>query len=227
VLAQQRYLAGTDAQRALDLVCCGAQDIAAVSVRARLRHGAHRRRAPRPRSSPPPKVFCGFSDITKLHAACARAGLVSFYGPMVAWDLARRGGFDEASLRAMLMEDGRGSRSSGRGEVLVRGRATGRLVGGCLSLVVARSHARGIDTRGALLVLEDEEGTGYRIDRMLTQLRRAESSTACAGSCSGIFRSASRRGRRLRAGGRAARSPGRPRGAVAWRFRSATPCSRT
>jgi muramoyltetrapeptide carboxypeptidase len=177
VLAQQRYLAGTDAQRALDLVSLWARkDIAAVFC-ARGGYGTARIvDALSPAFlSRHPKVFCGFSDITTLHAACARAGLVSFYGPMVAWDLARRGGFDEASLRAMLMEDGRGfTLKPAAAEPLVRGRATGRLVGGCLSLVVAAlGTPEEIDTRGALLVLEDEKEPCYRIDRMLTQLHRA------------------------------------------------------
>lgn len=200
VLAQQRYLAGTDAQRALDLVSLWARkDVAAVFCArggygtARIVHAlspAFLRRHP--------KVFCGFSDITTLHAACARAGLVSFYGPMVAWDLAHGAarpprskrkaiqlasatgvsttrGFDEASLRAMLMEDGKAfTLRPAAAEALVRGRATGRLVGGCLSLVVsALGTPEECDTRGALLVLEDEKEPCYRIDRMLTQLRRA------------------------------------------------------
>ena len=200
VLGREGYLAGTDRERALDLVSLWARkDVAAVFC-ARGGYGTARivdaltpaflRRHP--------KVFCGFSDITTLHAACARAGLVSFYGPMVAWDLAhgatrpprsrakavalatataisRTGGFDEASLRAMLMESGKGQVvGSPAVEPIVRGRATGRLVGGCLSMLVATlGTPEEIDTAGAILVLEDEMESPYRIDRMLTHLRRA------------------------------------------------------
>ena len=200
VLGREGYLAGTDRERALDLVSLWARkDVAAVFC-ARGGYGTARivdaltpaflRRHP--------KVFCGFSDITTLHAACARAGLVSFYGPMVAWDLAhgaarpprsrskavalatatsisKSGGFDEASLRAMLMESGKGQVIGGPAvEALVRGRATGRLAGGCLSMLVATlGTPEEIDTGGAILVLEDEKEPPYRIDRMLTHLRRA------------------------------------------------------
>ncbi len=200
VLSQEKYLAGPDDRRALDLVSLWARrDVAAVFC-ARGGYGAARivdaltpaflKRHP--------KVFCGFSDITTLHAACARAGLVSFYGPMVAWDLAhgatrpprskraavrlatatgvsRSGGFDEASFRAMLM-DGVSDFviAPAAAEPLVRGRATGRLLGGCLSLLVATlGTPEELDTRGSILVLEDEKEPPYRIDRMLTQLRRA------------------------------------------------------
>ena len=45
-----------------------------------------------------PKVFVGYSDHTALHVWLAReAGLVTFYGPMVAADFARAEGFDRAS----------------------------------------------------------------------------------------------------------------------------------
>jgi len=199
VLDRERYLAGDDRSRALDLVSLWARkDVAAVWC-ARGGFGTARivdalspaflRKHPKP--------FIGFSDITTLHAACARAGLVSFHGPMVAWDLAhgaakkprtrkealklatsgevtKSGGFDEASLRATLFGDGRQVISSKAVEPLARGRATGRLVGGCLSLLVATlGTPEEVDTDGALLLLEDEMEPPYRIDRMLTQLARA------------------------------------------------------
>ena len=199
VLDRERYFAGNDRARALDLVSLWARrDIAAVWC-ARGGFGTARivdaltpaflRKHP--------KMFLGFSDITTLHAACARAGLVSFHAPMVAWDLAhgaakkartraearktsmtgkvpKSGGFDEASLKATLFGDGRQVITSKGVETLVRGRATGRLVGGCLTLLVATlGTPEEVDTDGALLVLEDEMEAPYRIDRMLTQLRRA------------------------------------------------------
>jgi len=214
VLARERYFAGNDTRRALDLVSLWARkDVAAVFC-ARGGYGTARivdvltpaflRRHP--------KIFCGFSDITTLHAACARAGLVSFYGPMVAWDLAhgpaarprsraaavrlasataisRSGGFDEACFRAVLMEAEAGVViGSAAAEPLVRGRATGRLAGGCLSLLVATlGTPEEVDTRGTILVLEDEKEPPYRIDRMLTQLRRAGKFRGVRGIALGDF----------------------------------------
>ena len=200
VLSHERIFAGPDSTRALDLVSLWARrDVAAVfcarggygtaRIVDALSHAFLRKH---------PKIFCGFSDITTLHAACARAGLVSFHGPMVAWDLAhgaaraprsrsaalklmsatrisRSGGFDEASFRAMLMDGSAGyALAPAAVEPLVRGRATGRLLGGCLSLLVATiGTPEELDTRGSILVLEDENEPPYRVDRMLTQLRRA------------------------------------------------------
>jgi len=214
VLAQDRYLAGDDARRALDLVALWARDDVAAVFCARGGYGTARIvDALTPAFlERHPKVFCGFSDITTLHAACARAGLVSFYGPMVAWDLAhgparpprsraaavklasatgtsRSGGFDEACFRAVLMDAQAGVViGSAAAEPLVKGRATGKLAGGCLSLLVATlGTPEEIDTRGSILVLEDEKEPPYRIDRMLTQLRRAGKFRGVKGIALGDF----------------------------------------
>jgi muramoyltetrapeptide carboxypeptidase len=73
-------------------------------------------------------------------------------------------------------------------ETLVRGRATGRLVGGCLSVLVATlGTPEEVDTRGALLVIEDEMEAPYRIDRMLTQLARAGKLAGVRGVILGDF----------------------------------------
>jgi muramoyltetrapeptide carboxypeptidase len=213
VLDRERYFAGDDRSRALDLVTLGARkDVAAVWC-ARGGFGTARitdalspaflRKHPKP--------FIGFSDITTLHAACARAGLVSFHGPMVAWDLAHgasprartkaqalklattgrvttSGGFDEASLRASLFGDGLQVVTSKAVEPLVRGRATGRLVGGCLSVLVATlGTPEEVDTGGALLLIEDEMEAPYRIDRMLTHLTRAGKLAGVKGIVLGDF----------------------------------------
>jgi muramoyltetrapeptide carboxypeptidase len=200
VLSQTRYLAGDDRTRALDLVSLWANPSVKAVFCARGGYGSARIVDVLTPAflAKHPKIFCGFSDITTLHEACARARLVSFYGPMAAWDLAhgahrapktragaRRliagarvttsGGFDEASLRAMLFGASKGYRMApAGGEALVKGRATGRLLGGCLSLLAASLGTPGqLDTRGAILLLEDEMEPPYRMDRMLTQLRRA------------------------------------------------------
>jgi muramoyltetrapeptide carboxypeptidase len=178
VLQKRGYLAGDDGRRAADLLSLWAhRDVRGVFC-ARGGYGTARiagaltpafvRRHP--------KVFCGFSDITTLHLACARAGLVSFHGPMVAYDLAgQNGGYDEASLRAMLFEGEAPYRFAPRGaRTIVGGRARGRLVGGCLSLLVAAiGTPEQLDARGAILLIEDEAEPPYRIDRMLTQLLRS------------------------------------------------------
>src|SRR6185369_11713570 len=59
-------------------------------------------------------------------------------------------------------------------EALAPGTAEGRLVGGCLSSLVALlGTPYAIETDGAVLFLEDVAVRPYRIDRMLTHLRLA------------------------------------------------------
>ena len=124
-----------------------------------------------------PKMFIGCSDVTSLLTyLCDAAGIVTFHGPMLAGDLARPGGVDEASWTAAL--------SSGRGfnrefpaeevQPLNAGKADGVLYGGCLSLLVASlGTPYEIRTEGTILFIEDRAERPYRIDRMLMQLKLA------------------------------------------------------
>lgn len=118
----------------------------------------------------------GFSDVTALHLAIrARAGVASVHGPHVQWDDARTGPASAAALRAVLF----GARgvpvpAPATAAVLVPGRAEGPLVGGNLSLLAATAGTPDQpDLHGCLLLVEEVGERPYRIDRMLTQLRRA------------------------------------------------------
>ena len=95
--------------------------------------------------------------------------------------------------------------------------ATGRLVGGSLTLVAASiGTSWEIDTRGAILLLEDRGERPYRIDRMLQQLRGAGKLARLAGVGLGDFSSCVDErypelgaGAAGRGGDRAARHPAR------------------
>lgn len=127
-----------------------------------------------------PKVFVGYSDHTSLHNWLAReAGLVTFYGPMVASDFARAEGFDAASWRRAMEGDAGWSLTASDGlRVLRAGVAEGTLAGGCLSL-----YAEALGTPYAalpasadapgILFLEDVGVKPYQWDRMLLHLRYA------------------------------------------------------
>jgi muramoyltetrapeptide carboxypeptidase len=70
----------------------------------------------------------------------------------------------------------------------VPGRASGRLVGGNLSLVAALCGTPWqLRTAGALLFLEEVGESAYRIDRSLVQLRQAGLLQAAAGFVLGSF----------------------------------------
>jgi muramoyltetrapeptide carboxypeptidase len=147
------------------------------------------------------KIHCGFSDLTVLSSWLLKAGVPSFHGPMVAADLAR--GLDplSASFFPSMLEGGGPKRIFFEGEegkggatgssVLAPGAATGRLVGGCLSLLAASVGTPWeFDYSGALLFFEDIAEEAYRIDRMLGTLidsgRFAKLSGILIGSLSAV-----------------------------------------
>jgi muramoyltetrapeptide carboxypeptidase len=127
-----------------------------------------------------PKVFIGYSDLTALHLYLYRRfGWVTFHGPMAAKDLA--GGethYDRAGLLAAITQTTPlGEIACATTEMLHRGsggRVSGRLLGGCLSLIAALMGTPDeLDTRGAILFLEDTATKPFALDRMLRQLRLA------------------------------------------------------
>ncbi len=129
-----------------------------------------------------PKVFIGFSDITMLNLAfLKKCGLVSFNGPMAASTFA-----DSAPSRFSIFSF---LRTVGRAEpagsiwtdhndrdyrIIRPGTATGRLVGGNLSLLAASVGTPfAVQTRNAIVFIEEVDEKPYRVDRMLTQLLSA------------------------------------------------------
>lgn len=137
-----------------------------------------------------PKIFLGFSDATFLLNAFVRcAGMVCFHGPMAAMDFAR--GLSRRSLdhlAGLLSGETRGFDLEAR-ETIRPGSATGQLIGGCLSVVVAMlATPWQPDFDGRILFLEDTGEKAYRIDRMLTQLRQAGVFDRVAGIVFGAIR---------------------------------------
>jgi muramoyltetrapeptide carboxypeptidase len=120
------------------------------------------------------KIINGSSDITAVLSFLDRSGVVGFHGPMVATAI-RQG--ETGYNRALLLELLRGEQVRFPLEetsVLRPGVAEGRLIGGCLSLVVSTlGTSYEIDTTDSILVLEDLDTKPYQIDRMLTQLTQA------------------------------------------------------
>jgi len=124
-----------------------------------------------------PKIHMGGSDLTTLFAWLhARAGLAAFHGPMVAADFARAEPDPEtdASWEPVLRGESPIAYAVGPDQVLSPGSAEGPLVGGCLSLLVAlEGTPEALDTRGRIVFWEDVGEEVYRLDRMLTQWKRA------------------------------------------------------
>jgi len=127
-----------------------------------------------------PKAFVGYSDHTSLHIWMAReAGLVTFYGPMVAADWSRMDGVDLASWGHAL--SGAVGWSVGVGDglrVLRAGAAEGTLAGGCISIFAEAlgtpyAMPKATKEEPRILFLEDIGTKPYQWDRMLLHLRYA------------------------------------------------------
>ena len=119
-----------------------------------------------------PKIHLGGSDVTALFAyIAAHAPLVTFYGPLVAIHL---GGGDLLDWEDVLSGAPPSPHQVAPDDVLRPGRAGGRIVGGCLSLLASLCGTpEAVQAAGCVLFWEDVGEEIYRLDRMLTQLERS------------------------------------------------------
>lgn len=127
-----------------------------------------------------PKAFVGYSDHTSLHTwFWNECGMQTFYAPMVAADWSKIDGVDAPSWRAAIENDhatGVWTLDETDGMKILRsGAASGRLLGGCLSIL-----CEGLGTPWAMkieepsvLFLEDIGTKPYKWDRLLQHLKLA------------------------------------------------------
>jgi muramoyltetrapeptide carboxypeptidase len=180
------YLAGSDAARAADVNAMFADDNVRAIFAIRGGWGCARIlplldyaliRAH-------PKLLVGFSDITALHMAlAARVGFTTIHGPVAAsswgrlsWESFRSLAFEGATplYRAPDLPEDRLAPRGGRTRAFRSGKASGRLLGGNLTVLSALVGTPYLpDFTGAILFIEDTNEAEYRIDRMLTQLTLA------------------------------------------------------
>lgn len=190
------YLAGTDEERAADLhtmftdkrikaILCLRGGYGTPRLLSLLQYSLIARH---------PKILVGYSDITALQLALWRkCRLVTFHGPMPGVEMAT--GMDpfteEFFWRTVTTTRKMGSillPSGTRPETLAPGTASGRLLGGNLSLVSSLTGtAYQPDFKNAILFLEEIHEEPYRIDRMLTHLRNAGVFKKVAGMLLGRF----------------------------------------
>jgi muramoyltetrapeptide carboxypeptidase len=140
-----------------------------------------------------PKVLLGYSDITALlNAVHKRTGLVTFHGPVggsnfepytlenfrrVVMTAEPAGVLAPPPKKATELVD-----RTNRVLRLTSGRASGRLIGGNLTMIATLMGTPfEPDTDGAIFFLEDVHEEPYRIDRMLTQLALAGKFDRAAG----------------------------------------------
>lgn len=120
-----------------------------------------------------PKIHLGGSDLTALFAFASRgASLVTFYGPMIAVQMA-----DDTPLdwESVLSGDTVPPVEIPPSDRLAPGVGEGPLAGGCLSLVSSLCGTpEAVRTAGSVFFWEDVGEEIYRLDRMLTQLERSD-----------------------------------------------------
>jgi muramoyltetrapeptide carboxypeptidase len=131
-----------------------------------------------------PKMLIGYSDITVLlNVICMETGLVTFHGPVLS-SLANSDKFSIDSFFQTLTGKTTPILKPDSLEILVPGNTTGTLRGGNLATLV---HLIGtpdeIPWDGSVLIIEDVGEPPYRVDRMLTQLKKA----ACLDRLSGLI----------------------------------------
>ena len=176
------YLAGTDADRAGDLMRALTDPKYAGVFLAQGGYGMQRTLELMDWDridATAPKVVVGYSDVTALLEAIAvKLGWVSLFGPMVAC-----GGFwqgpeeyDFKELMKLLYTPSTVKQLTFPGSrALISGVAEGLTLGGTATLIAANF---GTDTsypaKDAILFLEDVDELPFRMDRIMTQIRRAK-----------------------------------------------------
>ena len=138
-----------------------------------------------------PKLFCGFSDVTVLHALLNQhCDLVTFHTPMPAVAAMREDSFTREGLADIL----RGNypselrNATESMECLCAGEAEGILTGGNLTVIAATvGTPYELETRGKILFLEDVGERAYAIDRALLHLRDGGLLAKCSGILLGTW----------------------------------------
>jgi muramoyltetrapeptide carboxypeptidase len=176
------YLAGTDRERADDINAMFADRSVKAIIAVRGGYGT-----PRllpllnyPLIKKNPKILVGYSDLTALQLAIyAKTGLITFSGPMTGVEMWKEiDPFTEEHFWSMVTSRKKyGTVNNPDGKELtaiVKGSASGRLLGGNLSLITAIIGTPYIPTfKNSLLFLEEIDEECYRFDRMMNHLRIA------------------------------------------------------
>lgn len=192
VRGRRGFLAGTDAERLHDLnaaltapdidgIWCLRGGYGTMRILDRIEWSALSRR---------PRPLIGFSDNTALHLAANRAGIVSFHGPHPAAETLTE--FSAEVLKRMVSDPSAAGPlpfpAGGSARTVVPGVAEGRLLGGNLSILAALCGTPySPDAAGAIVFIEEVGEPGYRVDRLLSQLRMAGALTGVAGIAVGAF----------------------------------------
>lgn len=186
------YLAGSDETRAAELRTALLDESIAGIIFATGGYGAQRTLESMDWSGlehVAPKVLSGYSDVTAiLEAIAVKLGWSSLMSAMVSCEEFSESYTFSSMLRCLMSPQRALEFHYDQAVSVVGGTARGTTLGGNLSLLAS---SLGTDTclpaRGGILLIEDEQEDDYRIDRMLTQLRRSGYLDGVAGIVAGTW----------------------------------------
>jgi len=201
VISQYRYLAGTDKERAnelmqmfenkkIDAILCVRGGYGATRILNLLDYNLIKKN---------PKIFIGYSDITALTSAFyKKTGLVSFHGPV---GISCFNEFTTEIFQEIVRKQNtiykypyqRETNTNNNSEfdfyALKKGKATGELIGGNLSVITSLIGTKfEPDFKNKIVFVEEIDERIYRIDRMLTQIINSTNFKDAAGFAFGIFK---------------------------------------
>jgi muramoyltetrapeptide carboxypeptidase len=190
--SMRRYLAGDDQMRTADLRAALTDPGIAGVIFATGGSGAQRTLETMDWggiAGLPPKVLAGYSDVTAvLEAVACKLGWASLLSPMVVSSGAAIHYSVGSMLRALMHPERATDVRYPMASRVVGGTARGVTLGGNLTLLAS---SLGTDTswpaRGGILLVEEQNEADYRLDRMLTQLRRSGYLDGVAGIVAGTF----------------------------------------
>ena len=186
------YLAGDDSLRAADLRAALTDPGIAGVIFARGGSGAQRTLEAMDWdgiAELPPKVLAGYSDVTAvLEAVAGKLGWSSLLSPMVEpWGPGAHYSFS-SMIRTLMYPERATEIRYPQAVTITAGTARGRTLGGNLTVLTASlGTPTSWSARGGICVIEEENEEEYRIDRMLTQLRRSGYLDGVAGIIAGTF----------------------------------------
>jgi muramoyltetrapeptide carboxypeptidase len=190
ILQKRGYLAGTEAERAEDLIHAILDPSVSAIVCIRGGFGSSRLLPWLPFSAfkQTPKIFLGYSDATFLHVAFwTKNRWVTFHGSNLIESVVVPESLD--AILSALSGNSDFSWSLDERNILRHGMASGIVLGGnlcCLCHLLGTPYFP--DLRGVVLLLEDRGEALYRLDRILTQFKLAGVFDQIAGLILGHFR---------------------------------------
>ena len=171
---QDRYLAGTDKERAKDLEDAFSDNSVDAIICARGGYGAIRLidKIDYNIIKNNPKIFCGYSDVTVLSAAILKnTGLITYSAPMLQTDFQKDNTDDFTISNFFKMITGQEQIIKPQSSVIYKdGIAKGILWGGNLATIASLCGTNCIPNTDFVFFTEDLNEPTYKIDRYFRQL---------------------------------------------------------